>query len=537
MVALVLKISFTPLFLVISFALVSCGGGGSGASNNVVDEVSNNVPFSLSSTPDGVSTIYQGKREPALLTRELAIQLLKNIYYENTKLLNDSIDIDLSNSPSQNINETTSGLISGSLSLVGSINPTNGKLTATWTNYSSQTGYRTNGKAFYDIVEVDQANGIVNIVVSLNNLNIITPDHDLTSNGNIFSKQDFNRSENTTVFDLDIYEENTGIFYTYDKFKIFEEEMSNNHTATGRLYKSDVGYIDISTIEQLSRCVDANCSTRRPSKGILEFKGDNQSSVVFEFKEDDYQVPKGQINILTTNQNLMEPEKTTYNWRKMEPWKNENNSPELNVFFFSLYHTIENIEVEASASDQDRDEVEITYTWYVNDIEIVNDYIDALSESPTSEPNILPKFYFKAGDIVKVKVTANDGYYTDQEVSSTVIAPEILNVAPNILLEDSIPSSSFYVSHYVMSYEGNTGVLDASQSFDADGDTLEFKWTNDSNDQELIIHNPSSSKTNVTCGSTYGCKNICLKLEIEEFRNGQILNPFSDLNLGICFTN
>lgn len=373
--------------------------------------------------------------------------------------------------------------------------------------------------------------------VSLINLNDSTPDYDLTSNGHIFVKEDYNQNIDTTVFDLDIYEENTGLWYAYDRFKLVEG-MVSDVTVTGRLYQGDVGYVDISTVEPLTECHDVNCSPTRPSNGSLEFKGANQSKVIFEFKDDDYSVPKGHIEILTTNQDLVEPERSTYNWRKMESWKNNNSAPELSVYFYSFTptQTVENIEIDVSTYDQDRDEVELTYTWYVNDVEVINDYIDADSASPNIEPNILPKYYFKSGDIVKVKVTANDGFYNDQEISTTVTTPEIYNVSPTIVLDEGIPSSFYYVDYYVASHVGNTGVLDASPSYDADGDMLEFKWTSFNNDQELIIENPNSAKTNVTCGSYYGCDNLCFTLEVSELRNGERLNTFSD-DLDICFTD
>ena len=171
-----LNIPYTRLFFIVifSFGLVSCGGGSSDSSSGS-GQVSNNVPFSLSSIPDGISEKYQGMREPAVLTTELALELFESLYSD---LSNETTNIDTnipssrpSNSQTQSkgINETTSGQISGNYSLTGNINSTNGELTAIWSNYSNQAGYMIDGKAIYNIVEIDQENSIVKMIVTLIN--------------------------------------------------------------------------------------------------------------------------------------------------------------------------------------------------------------------------------------------------------------------------------------------------------------------------------------------------------------------------------
>ena len=533
-----LKTSYNRLLLILlfSFALISCGGGSgsSGGSN----QDSNNVSFSLSSEPDGIEASYQGKRTPAELTTQLSLKLLETIYTASLGETTD-LDVDVSSSRptnsqtlSRGVNETKSGVLSGSYTISGNINANTGYLTAIWTNYSDQVGFVTNGKVTYDIVAIDQSNKIVKIIITLVDFNTSSPDYDLTSNGNIFVKEDYTSYEGITVFDVNIYEENTDTWYAYDNLKIIESLELFYSEMSGRFYNGDVGYIDIVTIEELSIC--ESCQNSRPARGSIKFIGANQSQTVFNFTEN-LGYPNGHFEVLTTNQNLTEPESTTYNWRKMKSWKNDNTPPTLEVSVGTTYYpmnTLFYLDAIAYSSDQDGDVVEMTYTWYVNNVEIVNEYIGPRSQIVNFEPDSLQYYYFKAGDTVKLKVSANDGFYPEQEVSTTVTFPEIYNVPPVLVLEDGI--QSYFTSDYFYSpsYIANTGTLDASQTYDADGDTLEFKWLNSSNDQDVIIQNPNSAKTNVSCGLTYGCKNICFDLEVTENKNGEMIDIYSKK---ICF--
>ncbi len=451
------------LLLLLVLLLSSCGGGGSsrGNGNTNIAGQNNPIPFSLNSTPDGVNSSYQGKTTSAQLTQLQSLRFLEALFGFS---LVDNIDIGntvpgagkFAKSYARQINFSDTGLVSGSYRITGDINQRGGVLTAVWKDYSNVEGSLLDGKAIFNIVGVDSAGNIIKSTTRYIELNIKNKQQNVLVNGYSIEQFNDNNGYTTTIYDMSLLDKNTNKWIALDKLK--ERINLDNRELNGRFYQGDLGYIDIQTLQTLQQCI--NCENKHPVEGKLIFRDSHNNTANFTF------IPgRGSANKieLVFNRPDSEPEKKKLDWREFATWKQENHPPRIAElydppFYLDTYkkNYIDSLKLTFSSGDKyyddDGDKVTLSYDWYVNGNLITTNHTDTLS---------VPSF--KAGDDVKIKITADDGY---DQVTQTVTGQSIVDTRSVISIK---PIQKVIV--------GKEFILDASETYDADVGELSYKWT------------------------------------------------------------
>ena len=459
------KKQFQRFFLMLIVLLLSsCGGGGGSNSNGNLGnpgEALKPVPFSLNTRPDGVDSTYQGKKTPAQLTQEQSLVFLKTLFAFSVS----GIDIEntvsssgkVAKSYARRVTDSDNGLVSGSYHMTGEFDQRGGVLTAVWKNYSNVEGSLINGKAVFNIVAVNSTGKIIKSTTRYIGINIKDKLQDVLINGYTIEQYNDDNGYTTTIYDVSMLDKKTQKWIALDKLK--ERINTNYRELNGRLYSSDDGYIDIETQQQLIQCFE--CEPAHPVEGKLRFRDAHNNSANFTFTPGRGSANKIELVFKAAGQR--EPEKKKLDWRDFAIWKNENHLPRIaRLYDPPFYHDtsqdnyIDSLKLTFESAekyhDDDGDKATLSYDWYVNGKLITTNHTDSLS---------VPSF--KAGDDIKIKITADDGY---QQVSKIVIAQPIRDTRTVISIK---PLPEITV--------GKEIILDASDTYDADTGELSYKWT------------------------------------------------------------
>jgi hypothetical protein len=447
--------------------LSSCGGGGTNSNTSQsgttgLGDIVEPIPFSLDTKPDGVDSTYQGKKTPAQLTQEQSLIFLKTLFGFSLS------SIDLGNTVSasgraaksyaRQVNFTENGLFSGSYRITGDVNQHGGVLTAVWNNYSDAEGSVMNGKVIFNIVGVNYAGDIYKSTTRYVGLTIKDKQQDVLINGYTIEQDNYDNGYNTTIYDVSIQDKKNGKWIGLDKLKV-KESGRNTHKINGRLYSSDLGYVDIVTPQTFDQCLE--CEPAHPVQGKLSFNDAYHNVASFTFTPGRDSANK--IDLVLTKKGQNETEKKTLGWRDFALWKHENRLPRIaNLYdppFFHDTHSdnyIDSLKLTFTNRekyyDDDGDKVTLSYDWYVNGQLITTNHTDTLS---------VPAF--KAGDDIKIKITADDGYH---QVTKTITGQQISDTRSVISIK---PFPEIIV--------GKEFILDATDTYDADDGELSYKWT------------------------------------------------------------
>ena len=240
---------YRAILLLFMIPLYSCGGGGGG--DNSVTPPTGNVPQSPPSVP---APIYQGLTTPVSLSPFIAGQVTKFVLADVDLAISFSenlINPFLSTQGSGSINATESGPAGGTATLTGYVNTQHfAWVVEKLVNYAfvpsgTNTTVTLNGQL---LVEVSGST----VTFGYTNYTEQGPGFDITLSGN--ASQQANNSNNTTTTTL-----NLGIFDQIadvdEEFLAFTLNSTNGNlipnsierTFSGRVYDSDVGYLDMST--------------------------------------------------------------------------------------------------------------------------------------------------------------------------------------------------------------------------------------------------------------------------------------------------
>ena len=481
----------TIIFLLFSIVLVACGGGsGSGNNSGSAPEAGEDaVDFSLDITPDGVNSAYQGKKTSAVLTPKVALDLLENLY--SFSFANINIDDSLPQSEagksskylSKYINQVRNGRFTGNYHISGHINAQGGVLTAAWNNYSDEIGSVMDGKAIFNIVEVNSGGNILKSTTRYINLNVKNKQQDLLLDGYTVEHLDLEHHKSSIIYDVSLLNRTNNKWMAFDKFKetfpgrnISSETTDRTyHTSLleGRFYVSDLGFIDVSTLETIGGCFENDdwCQSSHPYVGRLHFEDQDGNIANFHFRE---QKSLGKIDL------AFKPKDKTVelfkkDWRYFDAWRNENHPPVVYLSPSYINNTNTDAIVDMQISDEDDDKITAIYKWTVNDHKIEGDYTTRL-----------PSSYFKGWDKVKLEVFVTDVYGAKANTYPLVYTQTVGNTNPTIVAPDVTISL------------GEKAILDSSGSYDVDEQSLSFKWSGEEFYSGVSLISPEKAQTEIT---------------------------------------
>ena len=200
-------------------------------------------------TPEIIST---GKAEPYLFSVSGASNDVRN-YIKKTKGTVSSIAGGVA------VNETVNGRVSGTETIVGSIddNTGTGSLTMTYLNYN-------NGGATYDGVLTISVNkydlayqAITDMTMGYSVWTITDSSHSVTANGSVRIVDDILSNRETATFNTVIRDNNSKKtskqenFVVVDTYNNILAPSSMTETITGRVYIEKYGYVEVSTLSPL----------------------------------------------------------------------------------------------------------------------------------------------------------------------------------------------------------------------------------------------------------------------------------------------
>ncbi len=478
-------------FLLFSVVLVACGGGSGSknSSSSATQSSTGAVDFSLDLTPDGVNSAYQGKKTSAALTPTIALSLLKNLYgfsFTNINIDESLPELEAGKSArhmAKFVNEVKNGLFSGNYHISGNINAQGGVLTAVWKNYSDQVGSIIDGKAIFNIIEVNSGGNILKSTTRYINLKVKNKQQDLLIDGYTIEHLDIEHNKSSTIYDVSLLNRKTNSWIAFDKFKetfpsinLPSETTDRRYHASllqGRFYISELGFVDVTTLQTIGGCFpnDALCQSTHPYVGVLRFNDQGGNVATFHFREHKL-LGKIDLGFKPKNKPL---ESITKDWRDFKVWQHENHPPSVLLTPSYIQNTNEDAVFDVQISDEDDDEITAIYKWSVNGNEIVGNYTTRL-----------PSSFFTGWDTVKLEVFVTDKYGAKPNEYPLVFEQTVGNTLPTIVAPD------------VTITLGDKAILDASGSFDVDGQSLSFKWSGDEFYPGINILHPDKAKTEIT---------------------------------------
>ncbi len=506
------------IFLIVFFStiLTACGGGGGGSSPVTSGFVGASV--SLDALPDGAGAKYVGKTTAAPINQQTATDIVQILFFDssfvqdNVQLKNAdvnhqsnklSITLNLFNklskyanntfeeeyfketiadSANRTINETDNGLISGSVIMSGDVSENGlGTVTLDWNNYDDGDGYVVNGKSSLQVVGLDYDYQVItDVIQTYDGLKIIYKGVDSFLYGEI--RQHSERTGVITqIVNTDSYDSSSELWKSYDNVKYIFYSQSNEYSVQGRFYRSDLGYINVSTQNRLKDC--DFCTPKRPiSGGPLEISDEQGSSILIRPVNED------RVRIEVANNETTEFSQNIYGWNNLDGEPLSNAAPQVSLSL-SPYSptTSENVIATITISDPDLDETTSSIEWLVN-----GEVVDGQNSSVLASSN------FDSGDLIKITVNISDG-------KSTTTRSDTVNI----------------VNRYPVAEAGSTQVLnigdkiflDGSNSYDPDGQEITYKW--ESGSDAVIIVSPDEPLTEVIISRT---GNFTITLKVNDGR-------------------
>lgn len=256
------------------------------------------------------------------------------------------------------------------------------------------------------------------------------------------------------------------------------------------MYREDLGYIDIDTLEPLVLC--SNCDSSHPVQyGKLRFKDSENNGATLSFNNE----LKFNLNFVDASQ--VETSRSA-DWREMNSWVLLNNPPGQGYVYIDAYPSgSQDIVIEVSDTyDPEDDELTAIVTWRVNGSIIEGNTGTTLSHE-----------HFNANDTIEVSVVMVDPFGAQSPPFVRTVT--INNAAPNIVINGA--------KTYTL---GQLMTLDASDSSDPDGHLLTFNWEIGGYPKDLVtIVSPDKAKTEVRIQSN---GDYLFSLDVGENINGEL---------------
>lgn len=424
-----MKIFFKLILVVNLLLLVGCGGGsGSLAEKKRLE--------------------YIGKTTPAILDKNITQNFLSvlNISYE------DIIDypLDSQNRITQKsylllnrLDKKINGAKSGTIDITkNKIDNLMQKVVVIFNNFNNGDGETLNGTVKYTITLDKEDNTVINkMIIDFNMLQIANSKMNIVMDGTINVEAKDEGKILTQNLIIKNNEDNTMLMFK--NFKILLDADNREVSYDGKIYYSKAGYIEVSTPKKLKYNESGN-----PIVGG-EILINGADAIVKEKVAYDNRVRVEIDNGKDGNVDEIHVYKDD-NYKKEIP----NSAPVIKIIFPNkIYTNTDMSDVNVSVYDPDLDGFKTSYKWQVNGNDV-------------SSKLVLNNKLFKKHDILKLIVMATDDRSGDVKTATKIETQNVLNSAPVIVLK---------LSKTVVELN-NTITIDASESYDVDGDTFSYKW-------------------------------------------------------------
>jgi len=350
--------------------------------------------------------------------------------------------------------DSRNGVVSGTLSiLVEETGKYTGKITLTYKNFSDVKGLVANGKVI-QYITVNKNEVTTKNKIDYQLFNVELEKENITIDGTVSVSL---VATGTVIVENYVVKNNkTSEMIKYDNYKTLLTKQEQIVSYQGKIYDSNYGYVEVSTLTPLAYNEDG---TRKP-EGELKLEGES-SSVNVKYAYDNrirVEIDDNKDGVIDDVQVYREGEYET---------ELPNAAPVVNITFpQSIFTDTDMLEVKVNVYDPDLDGFSVSYEWQIN------------SEVKGNEL-ILDNTLFKKHDILKFIVAATDDRVGDVKSSTQSKEQEVLNSAPKIVLE--LDKTTVEV--------GDKIIVDASKSFDVDGDNFTYEWN--TQNRQYTIHDTS----------------------------------------------
>jgi hypothetical protein len=451
-----MKIVLKLILVVSGFVLVGCGGGGSKEETPTVNIEENTTTGVKEETPtvnieENATTAlkYKGKTTLADLdennTQEF-ISTLNNSYGDMISVPGSGNN-KISNKTSffiQRFDKKTNGNQSGSVDInETALNVLTKKIIVSYKNFNNGDSETIDGKIIYlTTVDEQEHTFVKKMNVKFELLNIQDSDTNITLDGSFDMNVSADGQRKTLTQNFIIKNNLDDTMVKIENLKIVLNENNQKVSFNGKIYFSEVGYVKVSTPVELAY--------------------------------DDSGIPVVGGEILYEGKNATVKERIAYNNRVRVELDNgkdgkidevvvydadtleivPNTAPIINISFPQSIFTDTNMsEVKINVYDPDLDGFTTSYEWQINDEVKSNDAV-------------LDNTLFKKHDMLKLTVKATDDRSGDTKTNAQSKEQEVLNSAPKIVLE--LDKTTVEVGNHI--------VVDASKSYDVDGDKFTYEW-------------------------------------------------------------
>jgi len=258
------------------FIITSCGGGGGGGGGGVsgitydglitqATVSSTNANIIFSAVWNGGSSSGSASFLKVSSTKDLKANGMVALF----KQMRDRAVSDVTDFAAQSnkimsatqVNETHNGLVSGTLTITGSIDPNTftGSLTMTYVNFNDGDGYTTDGTILFRIDGFDTTHELITDgTMSFTLWRTRSTNSDISLTGSIRVQENFYDNSDTLTVNVDGRDNSTGDTFRFQNF--VETDVYNDiilpstdtETISGRVYVRQYGYVDVTTTTPLN---------------------------------------------------------------------------------------------------------------------------------------------------------------------------------------------------------------------------------------------------------------------------------------------
>lgn len=427
-----MKIFFKLILVVNLILLVGCGGGSSSSGGL-----------------DGEKRlVYQGKTTPALLDKNETQNFLSVLNTSYADMIESPIDnqsriAQKSYLLLNRLDKKIDGLKSGTVDITkNKIDNLTQKVIVVFNNFNNGDGETLNGTVVYTITLDKEDSSIVKkMIIEFNLLHIVNSKMNVVMDGTIDVAVKDEGKILTQNFIIKNNEDNTMLMFK--NFKVLLDEDNREVSYDGKIYYSKAGYIEVSTPKKLKYNESGN-----PIVGGEILINGADATVKERIAYDDrvrVEIDNGKDGSVDEVHIYKDD-----NYKKEIP----NSAPVIKIIFPNkIYTNTDMSDVNVSVYDPDLDGFKTSYKWQVNGNDV-------------SSKLVLSDKLFKKHDTLKLIVVATDDRSGDVKSSTKIKTQKVLNSAPVIVLK---------LSKTVVELN-NTITIDASKSYDVDGDTFSYKW-------------------------------------------------------------
>jgi len=430
-----MKIKLLLTYMLITLITIGCGGGGGN------DSTSEYQP----------SLEYEGKKTEAQLTnnnQQEYLNLISHSFSSFTLNLTTN-EISISNNQKQKNNfknlkiidsKTTYGKNSGSVSIiVDEKSDTEIEIIYTFNNYDNDEGIYLDGKLY--IQASLNSNNEETDKLFFEKLIVKTSVEDNIIDG-VITIYNYNDYTSKVVENYIIKDNKTNSMYKYDNFISYRNENSWTKKYSGKLYHSKYGYVNVTTLKELTYNdygeLTANGELKvigKESVEYIKFAYEGRVRVELDYNNDN-KIDNIDIYQLDEVKGLV---------------KVPNKAPYVEISFPKAIYTDSDLsKTKIDAYDPDLDKITFSYEWSVNN-------------KVVSNKQTISNSLFKKHDNITLCVTAKDLNNTTKKCESQ----EVLNSYPKI-------EATFNdIDNLIV---GDTTQINSYTITDADNDPIVISW-------------------------------------------------------------